>query len=85
MTNPLLQIRAHFDGQFIVPDEPVRLPINSPLMVDVTSIGQQVKGDTTAIDRRLAALEKFVLLGASGASISEASLRRENIYGDDGR
>ena len=28
-------IRAHFDGKFIVPDEPVNLPFNRPLTVRV--------------------------------------------------
>ena len=28
-------IRAHFDGKFIVPDEPVDLPENRPLMLRV--------------------------------------------------
>jgi hypothetical protein len=28
-------IAAHFDGQFIVPDEPVQLPIGQPLRVHV--------------------------------------------------
>jgi hypothetical protein len=28
-------IRAHFDGRVLVPDEPVNLPKNAPLEVDV--------------------------------------------------
>jgi hypothetical protein len=28
-------ISAHFDGQFIVPDEPVQLPVGQPLRVHV--------------------------------------------------
>jgi hypothetical protein len=27
------EFRAHFDGQVLVPDEPVELPIGTPLMV----------------------------------------------------
>jgi hypothetical protein len=30
-------IRAHFDGKFIIPDEPVNLPSNQPLTVSVRS------------------------------------------------
>jgi hypothetical protein len=31
-----LRIRAHFDGRVLVPDEPVDLPVNQPLDVEVT-------------------------------------------------
>lgn len=31
-------IRAHYDGKFIVPDEPVDLPFNSPLTVRVEEV-----------------------------------------------
>lgn len=32
-------IAAHFDGQFIVPDEPVQLPVGQPLRVHVEVVG----------------------------------------------
>ena len=28
-------IRCHYDGKFIVPDEPVDLPVNTPLLIRV--------------------------------------------------
>jgi hypothetical protein len=30
------RLRAHFDGRVLVPDEPVDLPVNQPLEVEVT-------------------------------------------------
>ena len=30
-----MTIRAHFDGKTLVPDEPVNLPINCPMEVEV--------------------------------------------------
>lgn len=32
-----MRLRAHFDGKVIVPDEPVDLPANSPLEIEVRS------------------------------------------------
>jgi hypothetical protein len=32
-------IAAHFDGRFIVPDEPVELPVGQPLRVHVEVVG----------------------------------------------
>jgi hypothetical protein len=31
-----MTVRAHFDGRVIVPDEPVSLPVNRPLDVEIT-------------------------------------------------
>lgn len=31
----VMTVRAHFDGRVIVPDEPVDLPINAPLDLDI--------------------------------------------------
>jgi len=31
-----MTLRAHFDGKVIVPDEPVSLPIDTPLDVEIT-------------------------------------------------
>jgi len=30
-----MTVRAHYDGKVIVPDEPVDLPVNTPLDLDV--------------------------------------------------
>jgi hypothetical protein len=29
-------VRAHFDGRAIIPDEPLQVPVNQPLEVQVT-------------------------------------------------
>jgi hypothetical protein len=34
-----MTLRAHFDGKVLVPDEPVNLPVNCALEVQVTSVG----------------------------------------------
>jgi hypothetical protein len=41
-----LTLRAHFDGERIVPDEPLVLPVNTPVIITV----QSVEGDTQRQD-----------------------------------
>jgi hypothetical protein len=36
----MVAIKGHFDGKVIVPDEPVDLPRNQPLIVHVQTVGQ---------------------------------------------
>jgi hypothetical protein len=78
-------IRAHFDGKVIVPDQPLDLPVNTPLDVNVRLHLPSEKPDRETIKRRIAALEAFVALAVPGANIPDEALRRENMYGDDGR
>lgn len=33
-----MTIRAHYDGKTLVPDEPVDLPVNCPLQIEVAAI-----------------------------------------------
>jgi hypothetical protein len=35
---PVVALKGHFDGKVIVPDEPVALPIDQPLIVRVDTI-----------------------------------------------
>ena len=42
-------IKAHFDGKTIIPDEPVDLPVNQPLTLNVQS-GPQTSAHGTAAD-----------------------------------
>ena len=91
-------MKAHFDGKVIVPDEPVDLPVDKPLNVDVrepvngTSAGVlaalETEDDPEDVARRLQAFEEFlarVRRRPPGPRLSNESLRREYIYGDDGR
>jgi hypothetical protein len=87
-------MKAHFDGKVIVPDEPVDLPVDTPLDVEIRPPGW-VSPEVAAaaaeskqpevIARRLAALKEFRQHGVRGANIPDEMLRRENLYGDDGR
>ena len=69
-------IRVHFDGKTIVPDEPVDLPVNEPMEAEFRTLGAR------AARRKKArkAWERFTANPLKGLSISDESLRRENMY-----
>ncbi|MBI2843750.1 MAG: hypothetical protein HYX78_10155 [Armatimonadetes bacterium] len=66
-------IRAHFDGRVIVPDEPVDLPVNQPIELEVRQ-GRSAE--------REAAWQRLLSSRIEGLNISEESLERENLYED---
>jgi len=35
-------LKAHFDGKVLVPDEPVKLPVNRPLELHIQPVGPDV-------------------------------------------
>lgn len=35
----MMTVNAHFDGKVIIPDEPIELPPNQPLIVRIEAIG----------------------------------------------
>lgn len=76
-------ILAHFDGRVIVPDEPVDLPTNAPLRLDISRMPtakETDSGDPIAEQaRRIRALEGMF----SGPTLPDEALRRESIYADD--
>ena len=89
-----MTIRAHFNGTVIVPDEPVDLPADAALELEVkrtngfspeVSAAIQAAGDPADTARRLAALSEFVAHGVMGADIPDQMLRREHLYDDHGR
>lgn len=90
-----MTIRAHFNGTVIVPDEPVNLPVDKPLDVDVREAGNGVSPEVAAAMQaskdpkvraaRRAALERFIALGETGTNIPLEMLRREHLYDDDER
>jgi hypothetical protein len=54
--NGMVAIRGHFDGKVIVPDEPVDLPRNQPLIIRVEPSGEpNPAGTAAATAERLAA------------------------------
>ena len=97
MSNATVCIRAHFDGKFIVPDEPVVLPVDAPLDIEVRtpdSVSREVSGfmasagDSRSAAQRLANFAEYstrLEQRASAPAIPAEALRRENMYGDDGR
>lgn len=81
--NEIKTIRAHFDGKTIVPDEPVNLPKNSALVVDIRSGEVTDSADRQAIiDRQIAGLKRLKAMAAKDPVISVEQLRRENMYHD---
>jgi len=89
-----MTIRAHFNGTVIVPDEPVDLPADTALELEVkrtngfspeVAAAMEAARDPADTARRLAALSEFVAHGVAGADIPDEMLRREHMYGDNGR
>ncbi|NQU11121.1 hypothetical protein HQ590_10050 [bacterium] len=77
-----MTIRAHFDGTVIVPDEPVNLPANTALAVDIRPALTTGPADAATITRRLQGLKQFIAHGVRGATIPDEALRREHLYDD---
>jgi hypothetical protein len=73
-----LTIRAHFDGRVIVPDEPLDLPVDQALRVDLTSISPET--EEVSIEERRAALRRVVSRKIHGLSIPDEALGREHLY-----
>ena len=71
------RIRAHYDGKTFVPDEPVDLPVDQPVEVELLSSDEKAK----EIERKLAALQR-IASRAVNANIPDEALRRENMYED---
>ena len=41
--NRMIAIKAHFDGKVLVPDEPLELPANTPLVIEIKEAEQPAK------------------------------------------
>ena len=87
MNHATISIRAHFDGKVIVPDEPVDLPVDAALDVEVRPHRAARPASETTVALRLAALQQFQMRIRTrhGTPIPAEMLRREQMYGDDGR
>jgi hypothetical protein len=81
-----LTIRAHFDGKVIVPDEPIDLPVNQPLEVELKPLATEEAGtrDGLSIEERRKRLAQATGR-ITGPSIPLEALRRENLYADFAR
>ncbi len=73
-----VNLRAHFDGRVIVPDEPVDLPENQPLTVQVSLPPVKVLNASAAE----AAFDRLMNMAVHGTNIPDEALRRENMYED---
>ena len=89
-----MTIRAHFNGAVIVPDQPVDLPVDAALELEVNhtngvspevAAAMEAARDPADTAGRLAALSEFVAHAVEGAEILDRMLRREQMYGDNGR
>lgn len=79
-----LHLRAHFDGRVLVPDQPVDLPINQPLEVEVVACGPAglANGElasSEAVSERIQRIDDFFRLPPLG-HLPPDTLRRENLY-----
>lgn len=86
-------LRARFDGRALIPEEPVDLPRD--VVLDITIEGIDGPAEPTrvptlsdpnkSLEEKLAAIRRMFADGVEGANIPAEALRRENMYGDEGR
>ncbi len=72
-------LRAHFDGKVIVPDEPVDIPVDQPLRIQLEAAPEEGIPDRAVIEERLRRLARTTGC-ISAPSIPLEALRRENLY-----
>jgi hypothetical protein len=77
-----MTIRAHFNGTVIIPDEPVDLPVDAALAVDIRPLLSSAPADAATVAQRLAALKRFLARAVTGTNIPGDQLRREHLYDD---
>jgi len=74
--NMSIVIKAHFDGKVIVPDEPVDLPVDTPVSASITI----VESKPGRSPEREAAWQRLKSLRIAGLSIPDEALERSAIY-----
>lgn len=84
----VISIRAHFDGKTIVPDEPVDLPPNTALIIDIragedTASSASEKPSASIVERQLLGIQRIAKMMEGLPEIPLEALRRENLYADD--
>lgn len=75
-----IRIRAHYDGRYFVPDEPVDLKEGEE--VEVVSPFLAEEEARWSPERARAALKWFANNAIAGLNIPDEALRRENLYED---
>ncbi len=70
-------LKAHYDGRVIIPDEPVDLPVNTPLELQLSPAAKEPnERDLQEARRRLARATGFL----KHPPPPPEALRRESIY-----
>jgi hypothetical protein len=70
---PAVTLKAHYDGERILLDEPFEIPPNSPLMVTVLSAGEGLVGEDWILAARKALSRAY---GDNEPDYTAADLRR---------
>ena len=81
-------LRAHFDGTVLVPEEAVDLPRDTPLRVTVEPAEPRLPilaDPEKSLEEKLEAIRRTFSHEAPGVDLPAEALRREHMYGDDGR
>lgn len=73
-----MAIRAHYDGHVIVPDEPLDLPSNQLLEVELRILADTNRQQNPEVS--LKAIRNLVARALPGLDIPVEQLRRESIY-----
>jgi hypothetical protein len=76
----MARIKAHFDGRFIVPDEPVELAPGEQILVDISRGAPPPKNGSNALQAEAA--RRFFRSFHAPVHPPEAH-NRENLYRDD--
>lgn len=71
-------IRAHYDGKAIVPDEPVDIPVNQPLHVELRVVSDDSDEPASPDDVWQQLLSRRI----KGVVIPADRLKREDLYED---
>ena len=79
----VVRIKAHFDGKTIVPDEPIDVEPGTPLTVEYSTVGE--KRSELTVEEKHEIIRRIASRAVKGPPIPDEALRRENMYGDDGR
>jgi len=72
-----VQLRAHFDGRVLVPEEPLDLPVDQALILHIELRAQS----GIDLQMKLAALD-CIVARAVGANLPAEALTRGSIYED---
>jgi hypothetical protein len=78
-----ISIRGHYDGKVIVLDEPVTLPKNLPLVIDIYQSPSSEPAHATR-EERLEALKHLIDICANDPSISLSKLKRDTDREEEG-